>query len=186
MTQAFNLALLANNLNTSGQLDASDGLVNAVPVANGGTGQTSLTSGSLVAGNGTSAVSLIAPSTSGNVLTSNGTAWVSAAAPSSAPTTAQVLSATAGASVGAVGTYAWLGSVQVPNPTYTAGSTAAGSNLRYAGMISGAWSASTYPSGMGRGASGTPSGTWRCMGVAVAGNFDGSYVAGATLWLRIS
>lgn len=38
MTQAFNLSQLANNLNSSGQLDATDGLVNAVPVANGGTG----------------------------------------------------------------------------------------------------------------------------------------------------
>lgn len=38
MTQAYNLSQLANNLNTSGQLDATDGLVNAVPVSNGGTG----------------------------------------------------------------------------------------------------------------------------------------------------
>lgn len=38
MTQAYNLSQLANNLNTSGQLDATDGLVNAVPIANGGTG----------------------------------------------------------------------------------------------------------------------------------------------------
>jgi len=38
MTQAYNISQLANNLNTSGQLDATDGLVNAVPVANGGTG----------------------------------------------------------------------------------------------------------------------------------------------------
>lgn len=38
MTQAFNLSQLANNLNSVGQLDATDGLVNAVPVANGGTG----------------------------------------------------------------------------------------------------------------------------------------------------
>jgi hypothetical protein len=38
MTQAFNLSQLANNLNTAGQLDAADGLVNAVPVTNGGTG----------------------------------------------------------------------------------------------------------------------------------------------------
>lgn len=41
MTQAYNLSQLANNLNTSGQLDATDGLVNAVPVANGGTGASS-------------------------------------------------------------------------------------------------------------------------------------------------
>jgi len=38
MTQAFNLSQLANQVNSSGQLDASTGLVNAVPVANGGTG----------------------------------------------------------------------------------------------------------------------------------------------------
>lgn len=38
MTQAFNLSQLANNLNSSGQLDATDGLINAVPIANGGTG----------------------------------------------------------------------------------------------------------------------------------------------------
>jgi hypothetical protein len=42
MTQAFNLSQLANNLNTAGQLDASDGLVNAVPVTNGGTGASSV------------------------------------------------------------------------------------------------------------------------------------------------
>lgn len=40
MTQAFNLSQLANNLNTAGQLDAADGLVNAVPLVNGGTGAT--------------------------------------------------------------------------------------------------------------------------------------------------
>jgi hypothetical protein len=38
MTQAYNLSQLANNLNTTGQLDATDGLVNAVPIVNGGTG----------------------------------------------------------------------------------------------------------------------------------------------------
>jgi hypothetical protein len=53
MTQAFNLSQLANNLNSSGQLDATDGLVNAVPVGNGGTGVSSLTG--VVYGNATSA-----------------------------------------------------------------------------------------------------------------------------------
>lgn len=43
MTQAYNLSQLANNLNSSGQLDATDGLVNAVPVANGGTGASNAT-----------------------------------------------------------------------------------------------------------------------------------------------
>ena len=43
MTQAFNLSQRANNLHSSGRLDATDGLVNAVPVANGGTGASSET-----------------------------------------------------------------------------------------------------------------------------------------------
>ena len=41
MTQAYNLSQLANNLNSTGQLDATDGLVNAVPIANGGTNASS-------------------------------------------------------------------------------------------------------------------------------------------------
>ena len=41
MTQAYNLSQLANNLNSTGQLDATDGLVNSVPVVNGGTGASS-------------------------------------------------------------------------------------------------------------------------------------------------
>lgn len=81
MTQAFNLALLANNVNTSGKLDASTGLVNATPVANGGTGSTTLTANNVLLGNGTSALQAVAPGTSGNVLTSNGTTWQSSAAP---------------------------------------------------------------------------------------------------------
>jgi len=40
MTQSFNLSQLANNLTSAGLLDASDGLVNAVPILNGGTGAT--------------------------------------------------------------------------------------------------------------------------------------------------
>ncbi len=51
-----------------------------VPVANGGTGSTSLTAGYVVLGNGTSALQAVAPGTSGNVLTSNGSTWVSSAA----------------------------------------------------------------------------------------------------------
>lgn len=43
MTQAYNLSQLANNLNSSGQLDATDGLVNSVPIANGGTGASTAT-----------------------------------------------------------------------------------------------------------------------------------------------
>ena len=48
MTQAYNLSQLANNLDSSGRLDASDGLVNAVPVANGGTGATTVAAAAAV------------------------------------------------------------------------------------------------------------------------------------------
>lgn len=51
-----------------------------LPVANGGTGATSLTANNVILGNGTSAVQVVAPGTAGNVLTSNGTTWVSQAA----------------------------------------------------------------------------------------------------------
>lgn len=79
MTTAFNLSQLANNLDTSGKLDATDGLYGALPVANGGTGASTLTANNLIVGNGTSAVSFIAPGTSGNLLVSNGTTWTSSA-----------------------------------------------------------------------------------------------------------
>lgn len=46
-------------------------------VADGGTGASTLTG--VVIGNGTSAMTAVAPGTSGNVLKSNGTAWTSAA-----------------------------------------------------------------------------------------------------------
>lgn len=44
MTQAYNLSQLANNVNSAGLLDASIGLTNAVPIANGGTGSSSAAS----------------------------------------------------------------------------------------------------------------------------------------------
>jgi hypothetical protein len=89
MTQAFNLSQLANNVNSSGQLDATSGISGTLPTANlptipvtkGGTNLTTLTANNLLVGNGTSSVSFIAPSTSGNVLVSNGTSWTSSVFP---------------------------------------------------------------------------------------------------------
>ena len=54
-------------------------MTGTLPVANGGTGATSLTANNVILGNGTSAVQVVAPSTAGNVLTSNGTTWQSTA-----------------------------------------------------------------------------------------------------------
>jgi hypothetical protein len=88
---------------------------------------------------------------------------------SSTPTTAQVLTATAGASVGAVGTYALLRNI---NGSSTGpGSTRPGSVLYYAT------------------ANGTntsvASGTWRCMGFDSYSNCTPPSQQ-TTVWLRIS
>jgi len=53
------------------------GVNGILPVANGGTGATSLTANNVILGNGTSAVQVVAPGTAGNVLTSVGGTWVS-------------------------------------------------------------------------------------------------------------
>lgn len=58
-------------------------ITGVLPVANGGTGASSLTANNVILGNGTSAVQTVSPGTSGNVLTSNGTTWVSAPAAAS-------------------------------------------------------------------------------------------------------
>jgi len=75
MTVAFNLSQLANYVDTSGKLDASTGLVNATPVANGGSGRSTQTAYALIAGGTTSTApqqSLASVGTTGQLLVSNG------------------------------------------------------------------------------------------------------------------
>lgn len=87
--------------------------------------------------------------------------------------------------VGAIGTYAFL----VPtggDTDYSAGSTLAGTSLRYAGVqynnASTSWATIVL--------SGTPDGTWRCMGYSLnTPNYNPPApddLITATLWLRIS
>jgi hypothetical protein len=120
-------------------------------VARGGTGATTLTNNSVIIGNTTSAVKFVAPGTSGNVLTSNGTVWASTApAAPAAPTTAQVLGATAGAIFNNVGSYAYL--IRPPaSPATTVNATIAGSGLLKLNTSNAAVNAGA-------------SGTWRSMG----------------------
>jgi hypothetical protein len=66
-------------------------LAGTLGVANGGTGATTLTANAVLIGNGTSAVTSVAPSTTGNVLTSDGTSWVSQAPAASGATVGQAI-----------------------------------------------------------------------------------------------
>jgi hypothetical protein len=79
-TQTANRVLRSNGTNTTlSQVALATDVTGTLPVANGGTGATSLTANNVLLGNGTSALQVVAPGTTGNVLTSNGTTWTSAA-----------------------------------------------------------------------------------------------------------
>ncbi len=72
-----------------------------LPVAQGGTGASTLTVNNVLLGNGTSAPQVVAPGTAGNVLTSNGTTWASTATPvGGSSTNTQVLYNSSGSVVG--------------------------------------------------------------------------------------
>ena len=90
------------------------------------------------------------------------TAIVSTTVPD--PTTTQVRTATAGIAAGAVGSYAFLRADNTATAT-AAGTTVAGSTMRYGDI--------------NFSKSGTPAGTWRCMGYAASRNY-------ATVYMRIS
>ena len=66
-----NLSFLAEGASSTGVLAPT----------NGGTGAATLTANSVLLGNGTSALQVVAPGTSGNLLTSNGTTWASSTPP---------------------------------------------------------------------------------------------------------
>jgi hypothetical protein len=52
--------------------------ITILPVANGGTGLSTIPLNNVILGNATSAVQSVSPSTAGNILTSDGTTWISA------------------------------------------------------------------------------------------------------------
>jgi hypothetical protein len=156
------------NVTVAGTLTATGGLAGTLPVANGGTGATTLTG--VVKGNGTSAMTagtvalasevsgtlpvanggtgLTSPGTAGNVLTSNGTTWTSAAAPASAMVLLASVVPTAAANVDFLNTFtadydAYFITLQSILPA-TAGQTL---NMQVAVGGTAQSSASTYRSG---------------------------------------
>lgn len=104
-----------------------------------------------------------------------------------AVTTAAVLNATAGATLGAVGTYAYLSRPAYSNTESIPGTNYAGSSFRYAGSISAINPATSSYSISSSG----PSGTWKCMGLAASSVVTDPYSGTlsremGTLFLRIS
>lgn len=95
-----------------------------------------------------------------------------------------VLSRMSEASVGAVGTYAFLGESSLT--TTAPGSTRAGSSLRYAGIAATVSFTNNSMLAFATGNGGTPSGTWRAMGRAYSFSDGSNTYYPATLWLRIA
>jgi hypothetical protein len=95
-------------------------------------------------------------------------------------TTTNVLAKTADASVGNVGTYAWLGQSANSTTQLNLGTTHAGSGLRYMGTWAqgSVGNTTALPDFIS-----TPSGTWRVMGES---NYTVSTRAKQCLFLRIS
>ncbi len=92
---------------------------------------------------------------------------------STTPSTSQVLTATAGATAGAVGTYSWLVQATDTTSIISVGSTYSGSSLRYAGSYAGSVIASAN----------APSGTWRAMSETQS---TAGLTSRSALFLRIS
>lgn len=112
---------------------------------------------------------------------------------STTPTTDQVLTATAGAAAGAVGTYAFLR--HTTSADYNFGATLAGSSLRPAAIGVTTWATYTTSTAGGSNlvatASGSAvSGTWQLMGVGSNIGYTtgcgSTATTAASLWLRIS
>ena len=116
-----------------------------------------------------------------DILFNDGTTQSTAAG---AITTTSVLNATAAASAGAVGTYGFFKDTVGSTHVYEAGTTLAGSNLRWAAAPLVSVTGGPPPS-----SNNAPSGTWRLMGYSnfYPGDYSnpGRYVI-LSVWLRIS
>jgi hypothetical protein len=174
-TGVFTIA--APNSNTNRTLNLPDAAGDVVLT----TATQTLTNKSISGGqidSGTVAVARLGSGTpgTGNFLRGDGS-WQ--AVPASAPSTTDVLNATAGATAGAVGTYAFLADLTNSNTNINQGATLAGSSLRFSCIASGSFGSFAPVNGQ------TPSGTWRLMGFGLrdAGSSNQRY---ASLFLRIS
>lgn len=78
--------LVGSDIATVGTITSGTWSGTTIAVTKGGTGLTTLTTGNVILGAGTSTPTFVAPGTSGNVLTSNGSTWTSTALPAAGVT----------------------------------------------------------------------------------------------------
>ncbi len=188
MTQAFNLSQLANNVNTSGQLDATDGLNGLVDnsnLASSGTASSSTylrgdrTWASIPAGTVTSVT--VSPGvglTGGGTITSSGTVTLALET-----------------GYQAIGTYIFASNASGSTTGLTAGATTSGSSL-YPASVGGYQAYAPYGgindntyyfagnSSVMQVKQNTFSGTWQSMGASA--NATGNAYFVATLYVRIA
>jgi hypothetical protein len=182
MTQAFNLSQLANNIDSSGRIDATDGLVNAVPVANGGTGASDASAArtnlAVPSVSGSGATGTWGISISGNAATATSASTASTATTATTASTANY--ATTAGNGGVTSVNGSTGAVSVASATTanvlsaTSGATALSVGT-YGTVVNGSVyslnsnvaGSTLFPGGAG---------TWRCMAI---GNGFQTYQAGS-------
>jgi hypothetical protein len=156
MTQAYNLAILANAVDTSGRLNVGTNATGTLPVANGGTG---VTNPSLVAGTNISITGTWPNQTVTNTASAGGVTSLNGQTGAITNTTANT-----------IGSY-------VASTTYIANlaifATTAGSNLSYYANIPDAY----YSMGL--------SGTWRYLGNSTNDSFSNNANL-SRLYVRVS
>jgi hypothetical protein len=188
MTQAFNLSQFANKVNTSGQASLTTAVTGTLPVANGGTNQTTYTNGQLLIGNTTGNTLTKATLTAGtNITITNGAGSITIAATGGGVTSLNgETGAITNTNYGVIGSYIiGASNTQFVLAEFLPNLTVAGSSLirsTQAAASVGISSESTAVVVSQRQASLGLSGTWRSM----TRGSSASTVAASQLWVRIS
>jgi hypothetical protein len=185
MTQASNLAKGGSNFNADGDLSLTTGVTGTLPVANGGTGQTTYTNGQLLIGNTTGNTLTKTTLTQGSGISiTNGAGSITIAATGGGTVTSV---ATGNGLSG--GTITTSGTLAIACPTldtvgsYVFGQIDNSSDVGPGGTKAGGISYSGITAGSVLVGTGGLSGTWRCMGNSPAASQGSSMV---TVWCRVS
>tara|TARA_R110002126_G_scaffold3105_1_gene16982 strand:- start:881 stop:1462 length:582 start_codon:yes stop_codon:yes gene_type:complete len=181
MTQSFNLSQLANNLTSAGLLDASDGLVNAVPIANGGTGATTASSART---NLDVAQAIYSIPTGGIIMWSGSIAsipagWLLCDGSSGTPDLRTRFVIGAGSTYGVASTGGSANAIVVTH-THTATVTDAGHNHNFE-YAPATWTVTGGPSSVNSNRDGTGTTTTATTGITVSNSTEGSSGTNANL-----